>query len=107
MVSVNHNGALDKPKRVALYGRVSTEDQAERQTIQAQVDFLRGFCKLYGLEIADEYLDDGISGAIPLHERPKGPRLLGDAWTLFSTVLVYRLDRLGRSCQPCSVPTSN
>lgn len=86
------------PERpVALYCRVSTEDQAERQTIHAQLDFLRRFCHLYGLVIAGEYLDDGISGTTPLDERPEGRRLLQDARDgRFGTVLLYRTDRLAR-----------
>ena len=51
---------------VALYARVSTEDQAERQTVQGQLDFLREFCRLYNLVMADAYVDDGWSGAIAL-----------------------------------------
>ncbi|HXH10780.1 MAG TPA: recombinase family protein [Alphaproteobacteria bacterium] len=84
--------------RVALYIRVSTEDQADRGTIQNQVEFLRNYAKLYGLEIGDEYPDDGISGTIPLNERPGGQRLLADAKRgKFNEVLVYKVDRLGRT----------
>jgi site-specific DNA recombinase len=83
---------------VALYARVSTEDQAERQTVQAQLDFLRKYCDLHQLPIAGEYVDDGISGATELDRRPEGRRLLDDAEAgRFGVVLVYRLDRLGRS----------
>ncbi len=82
---------------VALYARVSSEDQAERQTIQAQLDFLRRYCQLYHLPVAGEYLDEGISGTIPLGERPEGRRLLADARDgRFTSVLVYRADRLAR-----------
>jgi site-specific DNA recombinase len=93
--------------RRALYLRVSTEDQAERGTIRAQLDFLRQRIELdnkgreiQGLDpiiVAGEYLDDGISGSTPLGDRPDGGRLLADARDgLFDSVLVYRLDRLGR-----------
>jgi site-specific DNA recombinase len=59
---------------------------------------LEEYCRLYGLEVADVHADDGISGTIPLHERPEGRRLLQDAREgKFQMVLVYRLDRLGRS----------
>ena len=34
MSMFNLNGDTDKPLRVALYARVSTEDQAERETIK-------------------------------------------------------------------------
>jgi site-specific DNA recombinase len=78
--------------------RVSSEDQADRGTIDAQRDFLRQFASLYQLPVADEYADDGISGTLPLGERPEGRRLLQDAEARrFGSVLVYRLTRLGRS----------
>jgi site-specific DNA recombinase len=84
--------------RVACYARVSTEDQADRQTIDAQKKFLRRYCDLHGLEIAGWYADDGISGTVPLEDRPDGRRLLEGAEAGgFDVVLVYRLDRLGRS----------
>src|SRR4051794_22162464 len=86
------------PIRVACYARVSTEDQAERQTVAAQTDFLRRYCDLHGLPVAGAYIDDGISGTVPLDDRPEGRRLVDDAESgAFTVVLVYRLDRLGRS----------
>src|SRR4051812_11104393 len=86
------------PARVACYARVSTEDQAERQTITAQTEFLRRYCDLHDLPVAGVYVDDGVSGATALEDRPEGRRLLQDAEDgAFTAVLVYRLDRLGRS----------
>ncbi len=83
------------PTRVALYCRVSSEDQSDRGTIQSQIDFLRQFTTLYRLDVAGEYLDDGFSGTLPLNQRPESRRLLDDARSgRFDTVLVYRLDRL-------------
>jgi site-specific DNA recombinase len=94
MPSTNGHG----PERVALYLRVSGEEQREKATIEIQREFLDGYCQLHGLEVAGWYEDDGVSGAIPLHERPDGRRLLEDAKAgKFQTVLVYRLDRFGRS----------
>jgi hypothetical protein len=51
---------------VALYLRVSTEDQADRGTIGSQRDFLNNFVKLYNLSVAGLYEDDGVSGTVPL-----------------------------------------
>src|SRR5215207_565104 len=94
----NTNGHGPKPELVALYLRVSSEEQRDRETIEIQDDFLEQYRNLYELEVADIYKDDGISGTIPLHERPEGRRLLEDAKAgKFDTVLVYKLDRLGRS----------
>ena len=88
----------DGAERVALLLRVSSEEQRERETIEIQREFLQEYCRLYGLEVAQIYADDGVSGTIPLHERPEGRRLLEDAKVgKFTTLLVYRLDRLGRS----------
>ncbi|WP_179136846.1 recombinase family protein [Candidatus Entotheonella palauensis] len=85
-------------QHIALYTRVSTEDQAERSTIQAQRDFLRNYAQVFGLSIVDEYADDGVTGTIPLSARPGGNRLLEDAKEKrFGCVPVYRVDRLGRS----------
>ena len=96
--STNGHGSSEATERVALLMRVSSEEQCEKATIEIQDDFLIQYCDLYNLEVADLYKDDGISGTIPLHERPEGRRLLEDAKEgKFDTVLVYRLDRLGRS----------
>jgi site-specific DNA recombinase len=92
------NGHGSKSERVALYLRVSSEEQRERETIGLQREFLEQYCQLYALAIADIYEDDGISGTIPLHERPEGRRLLEDAKEeKFGAVLVSKLDRLGRT----------
>jgi site-specific DNA recombinase len=49
------------------------------------------------IDIADLYLDDGVSGTIALAGRPAGKRLLDDAaQRKFTLVLVYKIDRLGR-----------
>src|SRR4051794_9403025 len=51
--------------RVALYARVSTDRQAEHQTIEQQVERLQAYARQRGWEIAPEqtYRDDGVSGA--------------------------------------------
>jgi site-specific DNA recombinase len=92
------HGHGSKPERVALYLRVSSEEQRERQTIQTQQEFLSEYAKVMKLVVVDTYLDDGVLGTIPVEERPEGKRLLEDAKTSkFDTVLVYKLDRLGRT----------
>jgi len=49
--------------RVALYTRVSTEDQArEGFSLEVQREYLESFAKREGLEIFKVYQDDGISG---------------------------------------------
>src|SRR5215210_635147 len=51
--------------RVAGYARVSTDRQAETQTIEQQVERLVAYARQQGWELAAEhiYWDDGYSGA--------------------------------------------
>ena len=82
------------------YGRVSSEDQAERGTIQNQIEFGTKYCDLHELTINEWYLDDGVTGTIPLEDRESGLRLIEDAKLgKFNLVLIYRLDRLGRTAR--------
>lgn len=54
---------ISTPIKVAIYVRVSTEEQAEHgYSIEAQLETLRDYCKLYGKELFEEYVDAGISG---------------------------------------------
>lgn len=90
--------------RVGFYGRVSTEEQADRGNITGQVEFARKYFELHGeaekIDSYEMYLDEGVSGVLPLEERPAGARLLDDARTgKIAVVYFYRLDRLARSTQ--------
>ncbi len=95
MPSTNgHNGSTGK---VALYVRVSGEEQARRESIGTQEAFLTEYCKLYGLEVSGLYKDVAVSGTVPVNERPAGFEMLEDAKRgTFDTVLLYKLDRIGR-----------
>jgi site-specific DNA recombinase len=91
------NGHGSNPERVALYLRVSSEEQVDAGTIQTQREFLDNYVDLYGQTVVDAYADEGVSGTVGLHERPGGRRLQEDAKARrFDTVLLYRLDRIGR-----------
>ena len=97
MPSTNGHGSTGAAERVVLYMRVSSEEQREKATIETQDGFLEEYCKLYDHEIAKVYKDEAISGTVPMGERPEGRRLLADAGAgKFDTVLVYRLDCIGR-----------
>ena len=83
--------------RIAIYGRVSTDEQQRKETIDAQLEALRR--TLPGdYEVVETYLDDGISGTVSFEDRPAGRRLLKEAEAgRFEQVLAYKLDRLGRN----------
>lgn len=81
-------------KRVAIYARVSTADQkTENQLID-----LRRYAGQRGWTIANEYVDQGISGA--KDSRPALDTLMADARRRrFDVVLVWKFDRFARSAR--------
>jgi site-specific DNA recombinase len=84
-------------ERVAVYCRVSTEDQKERQSIETQIEYARMFCQKEGYLIFDFYCDDGVSGTVPFDQRDASRRLLEDARERkFKAILVFKINRIGR-----------
>ena len=87
------NPATTSMKRAALYARVSTQNC---QNPEMQLAELRSYCDRRGLEIADEYVDNGAGGA--KERRPHLDRLLADCrLRMVDAVVVYRYDRFARS----------
>jgi DNA invertase Pin-like site-specific DNA recombinase len=85
-----------KTKRVALYVRVSTDEQ----TTDNQRRELEGVAKRSGWKIVDIYEDNGISGANGREKRPALDKLLKDAARReFDMIAAWSVDRLGRSLQ--------
>jgi len=87
-----------KPKRVALYARVSTEEQADRgYSIEGQKEKIHQYCELYDYKVVDEYVDAGISGK-DIIKRPQVQRLLADAEKgKFDEVAVWKINRISRN----------
>ena len=80
--------------RVAIYARVSTTNHG--QDVGLQTGDLRQFAEARGWRLADEYVDQGVSGS--KDSRPELNRLMADAKRRkFDVVLVWKLDRFGRS----------
>lgn len=79
--------------RVAIYARVST---LTSQDPEVQLRDLREYASRRGWKIAEEYVDQGVSGA--RETRPALNRLMKDAGRRkVDAVLVWKLDRFGRS----------
>jgi DNA invertase Pin-like site-specific DNA recombinase len=80
-------------RRIAIYSRVSTSGS---QSVDMQLLDLRELAKRRDFELVGEYCDEGISGS--KESRPALDALLRDARRRkFDAVLVWKLDRLGRS----------
>lgn len=79
--------------RVVIYARVSTEEQSNEQQLQS----CREFCKNKSFEVVSEYMDV-ISGS--KDSRPQLDLLMKASYRKeFDCVIVWKLDRLGRSLQ--------
>src|SRR3954465_14047080 len=83
---------------VAVYVRVSTQRQAQAQTIEQQLDRLRAHLREQGVELASEgvFRDDGYSGATlnrPGLDRLRDAARAGEV----DRVLVTDPDRLARN----------
>ena len=78
--------------RVAIYARVSTREQST----ESQVAQLTAYCQARGWRDVAVFRDDGISGV--RDNRPELDRLRqGMAAGQFDTIVVSKMDRLGRS----------
>jgi DNA invertase Pin-like site-specific DNA recombinase len=81
--------------KAALYCRVST---TAGQSVEMQLRDLRQLAEQRGFEIVTEFCDEGVSGSCD--SRPQLDRMLADAQRgKFQAILIWRLDRLGRSLQ--------
>ncbi len=85
---------MEKNKRAAIYARVSTV--AAGQDPGMQLKELREYCERRGWEVAGEYVDAGISGAVD--SRPQLDRLMEDAHRrAIDAVVCWKFDRFARS----------
>ncbi len=83
-------------KQVAIYARVSTNEQ----TPDNQLQELRAIADRMGWLITQEYVDHGISGSKDRDQRPAYDQLCtAIARRDIDLVMVWSVDRLGRSLQ--------
>jgi DNA invertase Pin-like site-specific DNA recombinase len=85
--------------QVAIYSRVSTEEQArDGYSIDEQLRDCRAYAERQGWQVHDCYVDDGYSGTNG--DRPAFQRLLADAEDgRFHGVVTHKIDRAYRNAQ--------
>ena len=85
--------------RVALYIRVSTEEQArEGLSLGAQEDRLKTYAETNQMTVVDVYRDAGFSARKNPHKRPEFARLMRDVQEeRFDMILFIKLDRWFRN----------
>ncbi len=86
-------------QRAAVYVRVSSEEQVEGYSLDAQVRAANLYCEAHGWELMQEYRDEGKSARTDdLAKRPAFARLLADAEAgLIDVIVVHKLDRFARN----------
>ena len=92
--------------KAVLYCRKSRDDDGN--TIEMQRDRLNAYCTLHGYDIVEIIEERGVSGTLPLNERPEGKRvieLLKDGSA--DHIVALKLDRLFRNIIDCATWTQN
>lgn len=90
----------ERRKRIAIYCRVSTTEQAEEgYSIGEQERLIREYCGKQGYEVYKVFSDAGISGKDIVH-RPAIQELLRDATEKkFDMVMSWKINRLSRKLE--------
>ena len=88
-----------RPRRAALYIRVSTEEQAKKgYSLPAQREDLEEFAKKNGYTVAGCYIDEGKSARKKYANRKEFMRMLEDVKAgRIDVILFIKLDRWFRS----------
>jgi site-specific DNA recombinase len=93
------NTAHKQQQTAVVYARVSSEEQVQGYSIQAQLRACREWAGKHGYKVAKEYLDEGYSASRNLDKRESFKEMLGDAASKshpFDTIIVHKLDRFSR-----------
>jgi len=86
-------------KRAVTYARVSSEEQTQGYSIDAQLRACRDWAKTNGYSIVKEYVDEGRSASKNLEKREFFKAMVADATVKdhpFDVVIVHKLDRFSR-----------
>jgi putative DNA-invertase from lambdoid prophage Rac len=83
--------------RLYGYSRVSTAEQVnEGASLDTQRRQIEGYCMMQGWTVTEFFVEGGVSGSMPLAERPEGQRLIA-AVGKGDIIVAAKLDRAFRS----------
>ena len=93
---------LNQPEPVAVYARVSSQEQADNNSVDGQLHAIQTYIKRnddrYIFDPSLVYADEGVSGGTHYTIRPQLHKLFKDIkQKKIQTVIVMRIDRLFRS----------
>ena len=87
------------PRNAVIYARVSSEEQVQGYSIQAQLRACREWAVNNSFNIVKEYLDEGLSASKNLGKRESFKAMIADATCKehrYDVVIVHKLDRFSR-----------
>ena len=92
------SGPIKQINNVFGYCRVSTVEQAQNGiSLETQQDLISAFIKeKYNREVDEWFIDDGVSGTVPILERNRC-REMTDVIDVHDVIVATRIDRLSRS----------
>lgn len=83
--------------KVFGYCRVSTAEQASNgDSLETQKQQITGYAMIKGWAVSGFFIETGVSGSVPLKDRPEGSRLLA-AVASGDVIVSAKLDRMFRS----------
>jgi DNA invertase Pin-like site-specific DNA recombinase len=83
--------------KVIGYVRVSTAEQEKNGlSLETQRRQIEGWAAVKGWDVSKVYVESGVSGSVPLYDRPEGKRLV-DSLSPGDVIITSKLDRLFRS----------
>ena len=85
--------------RCAVYARKSTEQNVaeDAKSVTRQIEHARAFAAERGWPVLEEFVDDGVSGAVATKLIGRARLLAAAAEEKFSVVIVRDVDRLSRN----------
>jgi putative DNA-invertase from lambdoid prophage Rac len=89
--------SMSSKERIFAYARVSTAEQASNgDSLATQRQQIEGYAMMKGWQVAEFFIDGGVSGSVPLAERSEGKRLL-ETVRCSDIIITARFDRAFRS----------
>jgi site-specific DNA recombinase len=103
MPSLPSLGPSLTPQRAAVYARVSSKEQIEGYSLDAQHRACREFCQTRRYTVIQDYADQGISAHTDMiAKRPQFAQMLADAEAgRFDVIVVHKMDRFARKLRLC------
>jgi DNA invertase Pin-like site-specific DNA recombinase len=89
-------------KKIFGYARVSSQEQVNGTSLDSQIEAIRAHAAMHEYTLVHIFVDAGVSGGLPLSDRPAGRELVGALATgEAQAVTICKLDRGFRSASDC------